>query len=329
MECRYLVFGMSAYLMSWYVCAEQQVYAPIKTLLDQYKRPITILEVGDHAAEVALPIAQQYNKSTVVTILTNSDRAQEIVDGVVARDISNVVVMNPPVLEPFSLTMLGKCEHFDVVIAHDIGLLDKDMMTTMRNILQLGDHAFVILSSQEVKKLGTAIFGDVVPVVVPLEGDKFLYCFETPKTNLMFSRWAHTMHDQDKLRNYAIKSDFSEKKLCKATGESSWLKGINLVTFIMLQGIFPTDKMIRQSLRSFKYIDHNDLVVANMIVQGSAIIPIDFKDKRRNIDPRICVKAARKVFNRNRRSRDPQEVMKKYVEYINKHKRVMPERFLD
>jgi hypothetical protein len=121
--------------------------------------------------------------------------------------------------------------------------------------------------------------------------------------------------------NYVLQSSFTEKKFYKEPScvTSDWLPGINLATFSMLYGVYPTNVMLYKQLQAFKEIEHNDLVLANIIVQGDALKLIDFADDRRSSDPRVCLKGVLKMFNNVRRLQDAQRSLEKYHDYIKKH----------
>jgi hypothetical protein len=98
--------------------------------------------------------------------------------------------------------------------------------------------------------------------------------------------------------SYIIKSDFSGKKLYKPTTKKwvRWQRGINLRTFLALQGSYPTKEMVLTQLRTFQGSTHNDLLPCNMVIQGSIIIAIDFDDPRRHLNPNIGFNRLMKVY---------------------------------
>ena len=63
---------------------------------------------------------------------------------------------------------------------------------------------------------------------------------------------------------------------------TQWLTGINLLTFKMLHGVYPSNERIKKSLKKLKNVVHNDWTINNMIIQGNKISLID------NDDPTHC-----------------------------------------
>jgi len=57
-----------------------------------------------------------------------------------------------------------------------------------------------------------------------------------------------------------------------------WEPGINLVTFLMYDGAYPTRKEIKIALKTLKNRIHNDWTVNNMILQGKKLKLVDWND---------------------------------------------------
>ena len=63
---------------------------------------------------------------------------------------------------------------------------------------------------------------------------------------------------------------------------SDWIPGINLLTFKMCQGAYPTPEMLKEELSVIRDPSHNDWMINNMIVQGNKIELIDYNDPTHN-----------------------------------------------
>ena len=293
-------------------------YGAIHSLLSRYSRSITILEITQkNSMCYSLDIARHYPQATCVVVAHG--RTDSVADILEQHAITNLVLLDPPALDTYSIDMLGKCEHFDVVIVHDVEALDqKNVIPMLRLLLKLGDHIFI--DSAASLRIPEGTLSQQSEVVATHAGRSFLY-FEVLKSNLLLPRWS--IRGNAPFKHYEVMSNFHEKKLYKRATKttSHWIPGINLLTFIMLQGLYPTNKMIRKHLKSFKDIDHNDLVLGNMVVQGASVVPIDFRDRRRNIHPEVCIKAAKKVFRLTRRFDSPRAALIRYSAYLHKHKR--------
>lgn len=85
---------------------------------------------------------------------------------------------------------------------------------------------------------------------------------------------------------YKIESNFTDKKFIKNKPNyplsiTPWHAGINLLTFKKLKGIYPTKEMIQSLLYPLISIEHNDLHIFNLIIQGKSLVPIDGDEKGR------------------------------------------------
>jgi hypothetical protein len=288
--------------------------AAIEAILNNYKRPITILEIGANNAPYAYSLSKHY-KGTCVAMM--QENATALVDKIVTKARPNLVVLNPQFITHTLLNRFGQCEHIDVVIVHDIVLLgDKNITTLLQPILRLGNHIFVELPQSYVEQLPEEM---QKPQIIARLNEELLCYFCMERTDLRLPRWDANF---DEKRAYKIQSNFQKKKLYKPLLDTTveWIPGINLITFVMTRGIYPTDKMIRKSLNSFKNIKHNDLVLGNIVVQGAQIVPIDFGDKRRNANLKLHIKAALKVFSFRRRFANARGAMDMYRKYLSDHR---------
>lgn len=285
----------------------------IREFLDQYHRPFTVLELGIQQAYYAPAIAQRYD-CTSIAVITDEAWARMLSTVAYESGLENLAIANPHEISDSMLERVGRCEHFDVVIVHDFEFLgSRSGINVLQLLCGLGDYLFIDLPSDMLRlKLETSVQFQVL-----IEEYDTAFClFEIHKKELTMTRWTNANPEQ--LKKYLITSTFSEKKLYKQVTNTTtpWLKGINLITFIMLRGVYPTDDMIRADLKALKNVEHNDLVIGNILVQGSHLMPIDFGDQRRKVDSYRCIQAARKVFRFNRRFRDPQGTLARYTNYV-------------
>lgn len=287
----------------------------IRDFLDQYQRPVTVLEIGVKRVYYAPAIAQRYD-CTCVALVTDEPWAYMLSTIAYESGLENLAIANPPEITDAMLERLGRCEHFDLVIVHDFEFLgSKSGSNVLQLLCGLGDYLFIDLPT-DLLRLGLQV--PSTKRVLLEESDATFCLFEIHKKALTMTRWTNT--NPETLKKYLITSTFTEKSLYKQVTNTTtpWLNGINLITFIMLRGVFPTDEMIRADLKALKNIKHNDLVIGNLLVQGSHLIPIDFGDKRRGVDSSRCIQAAQKIFRFNRRFKDPQGALSRYMNYLAK-----------
>lgn len=297
----------------------EDAHGRIISLLQQYQRPVTVLEMGNHVSANAFKRAACCRSSYIVML---HHQETTITDTIQQNNVKNMIILRPDTIDYALLDNLGKCEHFDVVVVRDAERqFDKNILYAIfKASMTLGDHLFI-----EMDEALVALAQSIHPCTITASDipHKVWCYFEIYKKYLKKARWTLREESTD---NYEIVSSFSEKKMYKRSTNttSNWIAGINLVTFIMLKGLYPTDGMIREQLKKFKTLNHNDLVVGNIVVQGNQIRAIDFHDSRRNISPSICIKAAiKKLICKKRLQRDPLSMLKKYSAYLQLHKRKM------
>lgn len=285
-------------------------------LCQRYQREITVLEIGALKSASIFALAKNYAGTYVLMdkqLMYDEEKLENV-------RFKNIVLLHPSYIDSALLHNLGKCEHFDIVLVRDLEQWAvPTAQAALQGVLTLGDHIFIELSNDLLPTAQTLHACEVAP----LNAEKSLCYFAMHKTYITKPRWTS---NEESLTNYGIVSNFSEKRMDKQSTNTSskWIPGVNLLTFLLLKGVYPTDKMMRKQLKTFKHINHNDLVLGNIVVQGRNITPIDFQDTRRNVDPAICIKAAlKKVIRDGRLKRDPETMLHKYSEYLQHHKRRM------
>lgn len=277
----------------------EQHYKVLTTLLGNYTRPITILEIGVDAVFYTRAIADHYDSTNIVLLLHKLCSGEH---RKIEQEYDNVVLLNPRRMTLEKLRTLGRCEHFDVVIMHGIpsGLktdhvLQQEWRTTIDLVLALGDFVFIEIPANaslyktylEYKK------GHSVSV-----SKTVLYRFDMQKKGLDIARWNLAHMPSESQPRYPIMSNFHEKIYYKkdVPQGTPWLKGINLLTFLMLGGISPCEELIARDIEAMRSTKHNDLIIGNMIIQGNKVIPIDLNDPRWNGNLEKCVNSALAVF---------------------------------
>lgn len=278
-----------------------------------YKRRITVLEIGTSVPTYTPIISTNYNTICVVMLL---DGAQEYVRTLNRSMQSTITLLAPTRLNLEALSILGRCEHFDMVIVHDIHAHIKDAThaAIVDAYLKLGEHLFIEVSKplveQEMVKRRMKL--------VARDGSTALYQSYRKKPGLDIARFSQKDRTRSTKPRYTIESTLEDKLFSKKGLDepTRYIAGINLVTFVMLNGIYPEDMSIRKQLSAMnrKY-DHNDLVLGNIVVQGNKLYPIDFNDKRRDADVQHCITAALKAFKTgNTRQRNPERWMQEYYD---------------
>ena len=152
-------------------------------------------------------------------------------------------------------------------------------------MFELGDYAFFIVRAIDVSLEQLLIKKDAVLLGMIEDVTKgTLKVYLKPLSNSILRRktWLRLVMNKDL---YRIESSFTCKFLCKPTSwpdgviqRSPWIPGINLCTFKMCRGVYPSQDQLCKSLRVAKDLRHTDWLINNMILQGSAISLIDGDD---------------------------------------------------
>lgn len=284
----------------------------LKQLASEYTRPFTVLELGFSGTEYAFGLATQYAQASCISIVYGN--AQASVLTACKNKIANCVILNPRSLALKDLRMLSRCEHFDVVIVKEAHRIAQCCGAQCMDVLSnLGDFIITQLQPKDMNLLKTI---DPKQVALYPKAEGTIALCSMHKRGLDIARWTQKLPVSSTPR-YVIKSDFNEKLFYKKSAEkaTNWIRGINLVTFVMLRGLYPTDNCISRSLIELqqRFPQYNDGVIGNMIIDGTALKLIDFDDKRRHSNMKKCISQALKLFN-NDKSRliNPTERIKEY-----------------
>ncbi len=261
-------------------------YQILKPLLNKYKRPITVLELGASNYALSFDIAQQYN-ATCVIIATNN--TQQLLGTCTSCKYDNVILLNKQLLVQ-DLIRLGECEHFDVVLAFDTTqLFHEEWKKVTDTLLKLGDH-IILESPAEHKKnhIEHYLINNKETVAVKtLQHNNYqtgtVFLCSTNRQYFARNYWNYSKLNRP--GTYIIKSNFKEKSFIKKGPiTTKWHSGINLLTFKVLQGIYPSKETIRSLLEPLQYAGHSDLNIHNVIIQGKKLALIDW-DGRGHFTP--------------------------------------------
>jgi len=294
-------------------------YHHIESLVNKYTIDVTILEIANSEDDLySFELAKKSN--CVCVILLMNYGSNDVVQRIKQENITNIIVLEPIDLSGQMINALTKCEHFDVTIIHDyFDCFQNQWQPTTDLFLNLGNHVFFEISYDDESSKISNILNYKHPKLKMIENrfKKVLFHHETEKKFLEIARFTQFNKAKNYGLNYEIKSSFNEKLLLKKNPEmvSDWIAGINLITYVMMRGVYPNDAMIRTEIlnieKNFPY--HNDLIIGNMIIQGHTIIPIDFNDKRRNANmPKMLNRAVGFFNGDNQRLKNPSEQINKY-----------------
>jgi hypothetical protein len=275
-------------------------YKIIQEVLDRYRRPFDMLDIGASQGYFSFRAAHDYD--CVCVMIEGNNQAypkagSQLLDLCQANDsLDNIILLNKEVaLE--DLLKLGECESLSVVLAFNIihwfGSRWREITDA---ILALGDNIIIETppeedcanreqnalrkSIEEYLISQKAIILGKVPRHTSENKMANIYLLESEKKSLERKHWlAPKTSDR-----YVIRSNYKEKTITKWPPHVermkviNWKPGINLITFLMYNGAYPSRETIEASVRSIQDLSHNDWTVNNMILQGNRLSLIDWDD---------------------------------------------------
>ncbi len=290
----------------------------VMSVLKKYKRPYTLLEIGNDTCSYLQELP--FLKRMVGAAIVLQGEVDEFVHTIQRRYPHTVSVMAPRSLTLSMLETLGRCEHFDVVIVHDISTsIPVPYRRLIAVLTALGDHVFISVESAEHEQILKK--SSRIRQAVSCSCDTpSLFLSTHQKKGLDLARYTQVKSRSSQPR-YEVISSYQHKEFTKKGLQYplTWIHGINLVTFCMLYGVYPNDQVLRSQLRGFRKSlgEHNDLVLGNFILQGTRLFPIDSHDARRNADPYELLNAALEAFKiGNTRLNDPKSWIDEYYQNV-------------
>lgn len=303
--------------------ADPSFYKEVVTFAQKFQRQISILEIVEDEVKYSFSLSRNCPNAAICIILLNGN-GNLITKAIEGNGYRNITLCEPNLELGEILSTLPRCEHFDIVIIHDAvkKIFNNNSLESLRSVFNMGDNTFI----EAKNKFWTQIFSDQLyrdrlQIVKSKNKINFAH-YQCPRESLNIARWTQKQIDKNR-SNYRITSNFKTKKFNKIGLESpiDWKSGINLVTFIMLRGLYPSDDSVTKQLQKIqeRFPDHNDLVLGNFIVRGCKLDAIDFNDKRRKSNSKYCISKALAVFDRRkRRFYDPEQTIQNYYNEIKK-----------
>ncbi len=282
-------------------------YEIIQQILDKYKRPFTMLDIGASQGYYSFKTAHDYD--SVCVMIEGNNRfypmtGSQLLDLCKINNLDNIIHLNKSVV-PNDLIRLSECEHFDVVLALNIIHWFPDQWQNVTDaILNMGDNIIIETPPQESvasnkgnqirKKIENYLISKNAKILGKVSrhtSNAFstIYLVESNKDFMERKTWIK----KNKLngKTHFIDSSFEKKQFTKQVDcspdiiiTSDWVPGINLITFKMYNGTYPLKEDIKNNIKKIKdpLRIHNDWLVNNMIIQGKKIVLIDYNDPTHN-----------------------------------------------
>ena len=274
-------------------------YKIIREVLNQYRRPFCMLDIGASQGYFSFRAAHDYDCVCVMIEGNNAEYPKvgaQLLSLCEANDsLENIILLNKEVV-PKDLIKLGECESFSVVLAlniiHWFGPRWKEVADAIFN---LGDNIIIETPPEEEhankeqnylrKEIEEYLIFRKAKIIgkVPRHTSNEMagiYLLESEKKQLVRKHWlAPETND-----HYTITSNYETKTITKWPPHAEtlkvydWKPGINLLTFLMYNGAYPSREKIEEAVRDIQDPFHNDWTVNNMILQGNRISLIDWDD---------------------------------------------------
>ncbi len=271
-------------------------YKIIKTVLDKYQRPFTVLDIGASQGYYSFKTAYDY-KDSVCVMIEGNNPAYPLVGTQLEQlchlntSLNNVILLKRSIILK-DLQRLSECEHFDVVLALNIiHWFPNEWQKIADAIINMGDNIIIEVPPQE--KNFSKITYDIEQYIIS-KGAMSIGVVErhttgTPVNIYLINGKKEAISRKNWMTGYCNKhriySTFTEKKHIKI-GEfdgkeiiTDWLPGINLITFKMYSGAYPSKAKIKSLIYDLmNSIENNDCLPNNMIIQGNKVAMIDIND---------------------------------------------------
>ncbi|MDX8430415.1 MAG: class I SAM-dependent methyltransferase [Candidatus Algichlamydia australiensis] len=321
---------------SGYERFEEKRFAVLDSILSRYTRPFTMLDVGASQGYFTFRAADKYPEGIFVMLEGSNYHypkiSQQLRSICRANTNSKNVIWLDRSIYAKDFARMATCEHFDVILAQNILHWFKDDWEILLNsFLQMSHVTIIELPPNDCKKgskqyllrnelhahlseTATQVLEGVPRHTNPrLKTTYYIFINEKGETNLQRNSMVHGDY---KDRDHLITFDFEAKKFIKRDHKPpfmeeciEWEPGINLLTYLCLNGQYPQRDVIANLLPINR--NHKDWMPNNMILQGHKLTLIDFddwKNERGGFGQNCCSKARIEKLKRLIRHGDEQKV---------------------
>jgi len=305
-------------------------------ILDLYKRPITLLDIHAKDGYFSFNIAQEYD-STCVMMENDCIHINHLLQKYYHQNDTKNIILLKKEISIEDLERLASCEYFDVaLIFNGVDHFGNEWKRTIDTLLNLGNNIIIGISdfsfntNQQkayLKQCGCRMWQEDIH----LYDTKTSSLFWCMRQNKSLDRH-HWLGKKGYSGDYLITSNFNEKTIYKYKENKTypWIRGINLLTFKMLEGILPDKNVIKITVENMEGILHEDLMLWNMIIQGTNITPIDFFMKSGNaFDTNACISFDLGMIDQDSSTGVTQWFKNHWPHFIEKHGLDIPLNFYD
>lgn len=265
-------------------------YDVIRSVVDAYRRPITVWDLGANLGYFGCRLAEEYG---AVSVMVESRPA--LVDVCRRNDLPNAIAMTHR-LSVADLRELAASEHADVVLALNVLHHFTNWRGALKAVLSLGEHVVIETPGRgDVGSVNYAISQQVLDALEALGAQPIathpshvtpgvcrpMFLVQRPKTAVtagyayggkVRTRGPHPP------RAHVITSTRVAKSITFADGEHRpWIHGLNLWNWLQMGGSYPDRASVQHAVRraAETVSGHGDFKPWNLILQGRAVQVID------------------------------------------------------
>lgn len=290
-------------------CAQR--YEGLKPLLNKFKRKFTVLDIGASEGFFSLNIAYNYNATCVMIEGDYAKRgptADRLLEICKQNDkLDNLIYLKKHITVE-ELEKIAACEHFDIVLGLNVvHHFRKDWKRALDAIFGIADYVVVEIppttdavfaNNKEVRACEEYLNqkGGTVIAQTPRHTDpsaiSSMRLYEVKKPTITHKHWFFGTSAKQEGTSYKINSTFEKKTFVKEKGDTivarPWYSGINLMTFKILNGVWPDKLHLSKEIMNYRTKLHADLYPWNIIIQGKKVRAIDNDGEYTN-DPFLCL----------------------------------------
>jgi hypothetical protein len=286
-------------------------FAPIKKHCKQYarERAFTVLDIGACLGYFSFRLVNELpcvstmveaNKDYLNALAGPSQKGNHLSGLIQQQNRRNRLTLLNRRLTLSDLQELNKCEHFDIVLAlRVVHHFKEPFADVIEAIVNLGDHTFLELPTDKEPKVRarTRVCQELADHSVVLKKYNYKLVAETPSHVGPGLSPMYLIKNEDDKRitrpywgssrniNHTIASTFDKKILVKeekykgrGARKTNWLCGINLYTYHILGGTWPSRKYVSNMIKNYKLPKNSpltDIALWNFIISGERIDLID------------------------------------------------------
>ena len=192
-------------------------YETLRPLLNAFKRPFSVLEIGANNGYFCFRIANDYDATCVM--IDGTDRLKNICK---ANSSLKRIVYLQKFVNANDLIKLAQTEHFDLVLCFHV-LHHVDWKPFFSALLKLGDHVVI----------ETPPIDDGFVALIPAIPEIIQYLLNQPDGVQIGS----FVRQRPEIKDHMIL--FSNPRNLSDLPKTPWIPGISLATFYAFNGVYP------------------------------------------------------------------------------------------